>query len=60
MCNLYRMDRAIDEAARVFDARVSSGTNAPAEIYPGYPGLIAAGGELRSMAWGLPKPQVPV
>lgn len=54
MCNLYRMDRAIDEAARLFDAKISSNSNAPAEIYPGYPGLVVAKGELRSMVWGFP------
>jgi putative SOS response-associated peptidase YedK len=54
MCNLYRMDRAQAEVARLFGAGLSANSNAPAEIYPGYPGLVVAGGELRSMVWGFP------
>jgi len=54
MCNLYRMDRSSAEVARLFRAMEGSASNAPAEIYPGYPGLVIAGGELRSMAWGFP------
>ncbi len=58
MCNLYRMSKSANEVADFFaaiaqDMRVSPG-NAPAEIYPGYPGLVLADGELQSMAWGFP------
>ena len=54
MCNLYRMTKASDEVARVFKADVRSVGNAGAEVYPGYPGLVVAQGELRSMTWGFP------
>lgn len=54
MCNLYRMNRAVAEVAHLFDAIAPASSNAPAEIYPGYPGLVVAGGELRSMVWGFP------
>ena len=57
MCNLYRMDTAHAEAARLFRAATAQVGNAAAEIYPGYPGLVVAGGELRSMAWGFPLAQ---
>jgi putative SOS response-associated peptidase YedK len=54
MCNLYRMDRSAAEVARLFKAMSGSSSNAPIEIYPGYPGLVVAGSELRSMVWGFP------
>jgi putative SOS response-associated peptidase YedK len=54
MCNLYRMTKASDEVARLFKADVRSVGNAGAEVYPGYPGLVVAQGELRSMTWGFP------
>ncbi len=54
MCNLYRMTKATTEVADLFKATVGSVGNFATEVYPGYPGLVAARGELRSMAWGLP------
>src|SRR5690606_14183655 len=51
---LYRMNTAAAEVARIFDAAIGASSNAPAEIYPGYPGLVVATGELRSMVWGFP------
>lgn len=54
MCNLYRMTRPHAEVARMFAAAPGAVGNAPAEIYPGYPGLVVAGGALRSMVWGFP------
>ena len=48
------MTKASDEVARVFKADVRSVGNAGAEVYPGYPGLVVAQGELRSMTWGFP------
>jgi putative SOS response-associated peptidase YedK len=54
MCNLYRMTKAGDEVARLFNARLAQVGNAGGEVYPGYPGLVVASGELRSMAWGFP------
>lgn len=58
MCNLYRMTKAADEVAQWFDAiESSSGANFADEVYPGYPGLVIAGGEVRSMVWGFPLQQ---
>lgn len=54
MCNLYRMTKGVDEVARLFSAGVGQVGNAGGDVYPGYPGLVMAGGELRSMAWGFP------
>lgn len=54
MCNLYRVRKSADEVARLFGAAVGKVGNAGGEIYPGYPGLVVAGGELRSMTWGFP------
>lgn len=54
MCNLYRMTKATDEVARWFRADPSRAGNAASEVYPGYTGLVVAGGELRSMVWGFP------
>ncbi|WP_120075996.1 SOS response-associated peptidase [Aurantiacibacter odishensis] len=59
MCNLYRMSKSQDEVAHFFDAiaqdlSVAPGGNAPEMIYPGYPGLVLAEGQLRQMIWGFP------
>jgi putative SOS response-associated peptidase YedK len=54
MCNLYRMSASSTEVARLFKTPIGANSNAPTEIYPGYPGLVVAGGELRSMTWGFP------
>ena len=55
MCNLYRMTKNTDEVAQWFDAiAVQGGANFAAEVYPGYPGLVIAGGHVRSMSWGFP------
>ena len=54
MCNLYRLRRAPEEVAVLFGASAIHAGNAAAEVYPGYPGLVFARGELRSMVWGFP------
>lgn len=54
MCNLYRMTKGHAEVARLFTASLGSTGNVGEEVYPGYPGLVVAQGELRSMAWGFP------
>lgn len=54
MCNLYRMNRATAEVAGLFGAVELGSSNAGAEVYPGRPGLVVAGGQLRSMTWGFP------
>ena len=55
MCNLYRMTKTVDEVAKWFDAiDAASGANFAAEVYPGYPGLVVAEGQVRQMNWGFP------
>ncbi|MGB3377340.1 MAG: SOS response-associated peptidase family protein [Allopontixanthobacter sediminis] len=55
MCNLYRMTKTVDEVAQMFGVRSdAAGANLAAEIYPGYPGLVAENGILRQMIWGFP------
>lgn len=54
MCNLYRMTRSTAEVANLFKAPAPGPSNAGAEVYPGYPGLVFAAGEVCSMTWGFP------
>lgn len=55
MCNLYRMTKTPAEVAAWFDAiDATGGANFAAEVYPGYPGLVVTGGEVRRMSWGFP------
>jgi putative SOS response-associated peptidase YedK len=58
MCNLYRLSSSRTEVANFFDLEETAAAgNAPNEIYPGYPGLVVARGEVRQMVWGFPLPQ---
>lgn len=55
MCNLYKLNSARTEVARLFGATAAGSIgNAPEEIYPGYPGLVVTAGQLRQMHWGFP------
>ena len=55
MCNLYRMTKNTDEVAKWFEAiEALGGANFGEEVYPGYPGLVVAGGEVKQMSWGFP------
>ena len=55
MCNLYRMTKGRAEVAAWFDAADGSvGANFGEEIYPGYPALVVAEGQVRQMSWGFP------
>lgn len=54
MCNLYRMSTSQAEVARLFRSEPGLAANFAAEIYPGYPGLVTAGGSVRAMTWGFP------
>ena len=55
MCNLYRMTKNTDEVAKWFDMVASlGGANFGEDVYPGYPGLVAVDGEIKSMTWGFP------
>lgn len=49
MCNLYKLSASPAEVARLFSAVPGQVGNAGAEVYPGYPGLVVADGQLRSM-----------
>ena len=55
MCNLYRMTKTQDEVAKWFEAiAAQGGANFGSEVYPGYPGLVVAGGQVEQMTWGFP------
>ncbi len=55
MCNLYRMTKTQDEVAQWFDAiEALGGANFSGEVFPGYPGMVVADGELKQMNWGFP------
>jgi putative SOS response-associated peptidase YedK len=55
MCNLYRLTKSNAEVANLFGATVGEVGNAGGgEVYPGYPGIVMADGQLRSMVWGFP------
>ena len=54
VCTLYRLAPGPAEIARLFRVPLPEGLNTPAEIYPGYPGTVVAGGALRAMTWGFP------
>lgn len=54
MCNLYRMTAGVAEIARMFAAPSVKGLNVASEIYPGYPGLVVAYGQVKQMTWGFP------
>lgn len=55
MCNLYRMTKGTAEVAALFALEdAAAGTNFATELYPGSPGVVAEGGRLRAMNWGLP------
>jgi len=55
MCNLYKLRKTSAEVAKWFDTvNGAAGANFASDVYPGYPGLVQADGNLRSMAWGFP------
>ncbi len=55
MCNLYRMTKSVSEVAAWFDAvDAAEGANFGEEVFPGYPGLVVAEGQVRTMTWGFP------
>lgn len=59
MCNLYRVTKSATEVARLFGAvEAVAGANHAELIFPGYPGLVIAQGEVRVMNWGFPLRQV--
>ena len=54
MRNLYRLSNTAAEVARLFNAKVDTLPNVGTEVFPGYPGLVVADGELSAMVWGFP------
>lgn len=55
MCNLYHMTKPASEVAAWFDAvEAAAGANFADEVYPGYTGLVVAGGKVQAMTWGFP------
>ncbi|HMJ06176.1 MAG TPA: hypothetical protein VK474_07955 [Chthoniobacterales bacterium] len=49
------MTKSTAEVANLFRAVAGRVGNAGGgAVYPGYPGLVVAKGELRSMVWGFP------
>jgi putative SOS response-associated peptidase YedK len=51
MCNLYTTRKSAAEVAEWFHSRVAAPLNAPAEVVPGYPGMVVreeGGGRWRS------------
>ncbi|MEM6493882.1 MAG: SOS response-associated peptidase family protein [Pseudomonadota bacterium] len=55
MCNLYRMTKNKDEVGRWFNAiDALGGANFASEVYPGHPGVVVAGGAVKTMTWGFP------
>ena len=55
MCNLYRMTKTQDEVAKWFEAiEALGGANFSGEVFPGYPGMVVAEGQLKRMNWGFP------
>jgi len=54
MCNLYKMRRTAEEVAGLFRAEPRPGVNFAEGVYPGYPGLVVAANEVRTMVWGFP------
>ena len=51
---MYRMRAGTAEIAALFGAEVPAGANVPDEMYPGYPGLVTNGSDIRVMTWGFP------
>ena len=58
MCNLYTVRKSVAEVADLFGVRTPAPSNAPEDVYPGYPGLVVRqqDGErvMQSMTWGFP------
>ena len=54
MCNLYTTKKSAAEIASLFHVEAELGANFAEDVYPGYPGVVIAEGQVRSMIWGFP------
>lgn len=58
MCNLYTNKSTVAEMADLFKTQAPHGFNAPADVYPGYPGLVIREHDgarvIEQMTWGFP------
>jgi putative SOS response-associated peptidase YedK len=58
MCNLYAVRKSAAEVAAHFGVSEALQSNAPEEVFPGYPGMVVREHDgirmLQSMAWGFP------
>jgi hypothetical protein len=52
ICNLYRMTSASAAVADLVRGVEIGGSNLPEEVYPGYPRLVVAKGEVQLMTGG--------
>jgi len=58
MCNLYTLRKSAAEVAAHFNVSDPTLSNAPEEVYPGYPGMVVHEVDgvrrMQSMVWGFP------
>ena len=59
MCNLYTNKSTVQEMANLFRTPATYGFNAPADVYPQYPGIVVREDQgqriLQQMNWGFPR-----
>ena len=59
MCNLYTNKSTVQEMANLFGTPATFGFNAPADVYPQYPGIVVREDQgqriLQQMTWGFPR-----
>ena len=59
MCNLYTNKTTVQEMANLFRTPATYGFNAPADVYPQYPGIVVREDQgqrvLQQMTWGFPR-----
>ena len=62
VCNLYTNKSTVQEMANLFGTPATYGFNAPADVYPQYPGIVVREVEgqrvLQQMTWGFPRHSV--
>lgn len=59
VCNLYTNKSTVQEMANLFGTPATYGFNAPADVYPQYPGIVVREDRgnriLQQMTWGFPR-----